>query len=377
MLRTLFLTGLLFCVTGTSVVLSPGLLASEREESEVEVGYDKGFYLQTRGGAQRLKLYGYMQALWTAVFDNGSLETNEFRVRRGRLLAAGNLLKLLEFKLHVDFTSSNPLLDYYLDFKPFSAFCLRVGQYKTPLARQFLVSATKKQFVDDTIATGAFKLDRDIGLMVHGSVGKGRFEYQMGVFNGSGKNSRQDNTDFQYVTRLAVHPLGPSPATESDISSTSPPRFSVGVAFGYNKLELDWDSDETTPLVATDRFTVAGEAAFYFHGLFSAWELFLRLDNSGEAGGVGGENRSSMGGYFQTGYLVVPRHVEIGIRGALVREDTSFSDRDQWEAGGVLNWFVLGHRLKLQLDYTALMEEIPGESLDLDHRIRLQLQGVF
>jgi len=344
--------------------------ASDGAAPEVECGYDKGFYLQRNGGAQKLKIYGYMQALWTGEFNARELETNEFRVRRGRVLASGSVISTLGFKLQVDFAASNSLLDYYLDYRPWDAVGIRVGQYKTPLGRQFLVSTSQKQFVDDTIATAEFKLDRDIGIMVHGTVEEGLFGYRIGVFNGAGKNARQDNTDFMYVARFEVAPFGPVPYAESDVKDTRAPRLSIALASAYNTVDVPTDSDEGT--VTATRYTMGGELALFWRGLYAASEVFWRFEDPMTGPGVAG-----LGGYVQAGYMVLPGHLEIGARGALVRENMDDTGDDRWEAGPVVNGFFLGHRLKLQLDYAALIDEDPQGADALDHRVRLQLQAVF
>ena len=365
-------------IIGTLVVtLAAAMLAAsaparadDEGESEVKCGYDKGFYLQRNGGAQSLKIYGYMQALWTGGFNAREVETNEFRVRRGRLLASGLMIRTLGFKLHVDFAASKPLLDYYLDYRPWEAVGIRVGQYKTPLGRQFLVSATKKQFVDDTIAMAEFKLDRDIGIMVHGTVEEGLFGYRIGVFNGSGKNARQDNTDFMYVARFELAPFGPVPYAESDVKGTRDPLLSIAIASAYNTLDTPADSDDGT--VTTARYTLGGELAFFWRGLYAASEVFWRFEDP-----MTGASVTGLGGYVQAGYMVIPKHLEIGARGAVVRAELDETGDDRWEAGPVVNGFFLGHRLKLQLDYAALIDEDPQGADTLDHRVRLQLQAAF
>ena len=356
-----------------AVALFGGIAPARADDGatpEVECGYDKGFYLQRNGGAQKLKIYGYMQALWTAGFNAREMETNEFRVRRGRLLAAGSMVRNLGFKLHVDFTASNPLLDYYLDYRPWEALGIRLGQYKTPLGRQFLASAAKKQFVDDTIATAEFKLDRDIGIMAHGTVEEGLFGYRVGVFNGAGKNALQDNTDFMYVARFELAPLGPVPYAESDVKGTRDPRLSIAIASAYNTLDIPADSDEGTVTATT--LTMGGELALFWRGLYAASEVFWRFEDPRKGVSVAG-----LGGYVQAGYMVLPGHLEIGARGALVRENMDETGDDRWEAGPVVNGFFQGHRLKLQLDYAALIDEDPQGADALDHRVRLQLQAVF
>ena len=346
--------------------------AEEGQEKAVEFGYDKGFYVQTPGGTQQLKLYGYLHGQWHMSFLDGELDSNEFQVRRGRLFVAGKIAKPLAFKVHVDFAAPRPLLDYYLDYEPVSAFGVRLGQFKTPLSRQRLVAAPKRQFIDDSIVTSAFKLDRDIGLMFHGAPGRGIFEYQAGIFNGSGSNARQDNLDLLYMARLVVNPLGPVELAEADFKGTSKPRLSIGAAAAYNVVELA-GATFTDPLVATDRLTVAGEVSFTFRGLFTTSEVFWRLDHPQN----GGDNRMSLGAFVQAGYMLFAPYLELAVRGSMVRNDLGVAAADQWEAGSVFNFYIVGQQLKLQLAYTALIDEVPQEHVQLEHRLGLRIQVKF
>lgn len=357
-------------LAAVSLLVAGPVRAGAGDPAQVECGYDKGFYLQRKGGEQKLTIYGYMQVLWTGSVHAGRLETNEFRVRRGHLLAAGSVIRTLGFKLHVDFAASQPLLDLYMDYHPWTAFGIRAGQYKTPLTRQFLASAAEKQFVDDTIATASFKLDRDIGFMAYGAVAGGVFGYKVGVFNGAGKNALQDNTDFLYVARLEVAPLGPVPLSESDVRGALDPLLSIALATAYNTLDIQRDPEGET--VTTARYNLGAELALFWRGLYAASEFFWRIEDPKR-----GVSLAGLGGYVQVGYMVLPEHLEVGVRGAMVREDIARSGDDSWEAGPVVNGFFQGHRLKLQLDYAALVDEVPLGADALDHRVRLQLQAMF
>ena len=346
------------------------------EAEEVTSGYDNGFYFQR--GDQKLKVYGYIQTLWTAEFGDESLDSNEFMVKRGRLLLSGNMVKDLGFKMHVDFAASRPLLDYFVDYVPTKAFGLRAGQFKTPLGRQFLCSAAEKQFVDDTISTSEFKADRDIGLMAHGEFSTDKVEYQAGVFNGSGKNARQDNTDLLYVARLALNPLGRMKITESDLTGGMDPLLSIAVSTAYNTLLQEAGSGNDVSTVEAKRWILSGELAFQWAGLSATSEVFWRLsDQLRVPGAIDEADLAAMGGHVQAGYFVIPSSLELGARAALVRPDSAVHNNDLTEFGFLAGWFFGGHQLKLQADYTVLVDEEPGADAVTDHRVRLQLQAAF
>ena len=354
-------------------VLSASAFAGESEAGRVECGYDGGFILWRTDDVQTLKLYGYGQVQWTGESDGSTATANEFAVRKARLLAAGRMYKNLDFKLHVDFASSRPLLDHYIDYKPVKVLSLRTGQFKAPMSRQYLTSAAQKQFIDDAVATSEFKLDRDIGVMLFGSLEAGLFAYFAGVFNGAGKNAGQDNTGFLYAVRFELAPLGPVRLSESDISGTSPARLAIGLASSLNTVQVDGGTDNGGRSTA-NRVTVGGDLTFLYRGLFATAEVFWRQESPREDVVI---DTAAMGGYVQTGYLVVPSVLEIAARGGVIRKDAEESADRSMEAGGVVNWYLSGHRLKLQLGYTLFADEVPEADMELDHRVRLMLQAAF
>ena len=248
---------------------------------------------------------------------------------------------------------------------------MRAGQFKTPLGRQWLISATRKQFVGDAIATREFKLDRDIGLMVQGEVSDGLFSYMVGAFNGAGKNARQDNNELMYVGRIQLSPLGKVKLSECFPSASQAPRLSFALATAFNSVEIE--SEDGAGTVGQDLLTMGGELAFFYRRLSAAAELFWRQEMTD---GIGSDV-SSLGGYAQAGFLLIPEVLEVAARGSMVRPENREPDADLWEAGPAVNWFLAGHRLKLQFDYTARVEESAGEDSTLDHRMRLQLQAIF
>ena len=330
------------------------------------------------GGERDLTFGGWAQFLWTGDFDEDGAAGNEFRVRRGRLKAAGEVSDDVQFKVLVDLAASKILQDFYFDYQVSDTFALRAGQCKLPMGRQFYASASKKQFVDSTRTTGEFALGRDIGLMAHGEFGEGTLQYQMGVFNGSDKNARQDNTDFMYVWRLVVNPLGPVPLSESDIKGSGP-LIAFGVASAFNTVTEDAGTDDALATVDLDIWTLGGELTFVYSGLYASSELFWRLSSPRDrpAGVEPAADLAGIGAHVQAGYFLVPGRLELGVRGAMVRKDVDVDDDDEMEAGPVVNWFFDGHKLKLQADYAALLDEAPGADAVTDHRVRVQLQAAF
>src|SRR4029077_9016729 len=57
-----------------------------------------------------------------------------------------------------------------------------------------------------------------------------------GAFNTTGRNgSANPGTDFLYLARFVVNPLGPVPYSEGDFGPTESPLFSIGASYGYER----------------------------------------------------------------------------------------------------------------------------------------------
>ncbi len=351
------------------VCVSPALLSA----ADAQVDYDEGFVL--RSGERSFKLGGYLQTWHQSLVEDGQLTTNEFRIVRARFGAKAVVTRWLSFRVVTDLTKSNVLLDCYFDAKLAPWATLRVGQMKVPFVRQAYLSDSAQEFVGVSMATGDYKLPRDLGAMFRGSFADGVLELQLAALNGAGTNARQDNADLLWVGRLVLHPLGPTPLIEAELSGHGPARLALGVSGTFNHVSERRPSDEEGAedlAVETDRAMAAGELTFLWRGLHLGLEGMLRHDEV-----EGGGGRDGFGGYAQTSYMLLPPYLQLGARASMLRPDTDTSEADRFEAAGVLSGYVDGHRLKLQLEVAALAEERAGQADVLQQRILLQVQAKF
>jgi len=155
-----------------------------------------------------LKLSGYSQVQYT----HWEGDREDFSIRRARLGLRGSLLKNIDYSLQVDAVRSPVLLDARVDITLFPQAKLSFGQFKVPFSLENLTSSSALDLVDrtqsvkkicpaqDIGATG-----RDIGMTVSGKFSW--IEYSLGVFNGSGINTRDRNDRKDMVGRLVVRPF--------------------------------------------------------------------------------------------------------------------------------------------------------------------------
>lgn len=395
---------------------------TDEDGSRVVMTYDKGFNLKTADGRFGLKLGGWAHFMWTGRFESGPYtqwkeiawtdgdgahqsafykaadtadETNEFKLRRARLVVKAKMFRDLHAFVLVELVKEMPFLDYFLTYQPLPEIGIRIGQFKTPLSRQFLMIPWRRSFVSTAGAAARFNLDRDLGIMLLGSVADKKFEYQVGMFNGSEKANKQDNTKFEVVARVATHPLGPVPEFEGDFKNTSKPLLSIGFSGAYNPMKKNFyikRGDTRTDAkgnsltlfdsksIDADRMTLAADLTFLYRGFFFTGEFFyesLWPDDNFKADLIKSDPNqdgriNSLGWYFQAGYFVWKKKIELIARASMVRLNMEISDDDKWEAAGGINFYPFGYTWQIQTEYAYLLDLVPGGSDLVAHQVRVQ-----
>ncbi len=177
------------------------------------------------------KLSGYIEGWYRADDSDLSSQTtaakkvdNEFRVRRARLTASGNLTEALGYKLTASLDGPSPassastvkLWDAYMTYK-FNPFAIvTLGQLKYDFSLEGLeatpdrVPVLRAEVINDIAGKlgtkgGSF---RDIGAKVNGGFKKALgLTYGVGFINGSGINTGDNNADKDIVGRVTVSPV--------------------------------------------------------------------------------------------------------------------------------------------------------------------------
>lgn len=170
------------------------------------------------------KISGFVQGLYQANMKNdGELKDNTLRMRRVRMSVEGKLTKSLSYKIQGDFSRSPMLVDAFLKYKLCNEFAIQVGQFKTPFTLESPINPVNLEIFDygesvqklvgysDVCGVGG--LGRDIGIMATGNLfpieGKDftLVTYSLGLFNGNGPTTTDNNNRKDIVGRLEVHPM--------------------------------------------------------------------------------------------------------------------------------------------------------------------------
>ena len=395
---------------------------AESRVAETSYRIGKGFTMASKDGRFSLQIrvrfqFRYDLEHYNTVGEAAKAMAQSVQVRRMRLILQGNVFSpYVKYRLQFGFSPRdmqndlpnepgsirrNPLRDIKIEIDRLRDFNLSFGQFKTPFSRQRMLSSSAMNLVDRSIVNAEFNLDRDIGVQLNskdvGGLGH-RLAYYAGVFLGEGRNSF-DLSDFGmlYVGRLEVLPFGKfEDATEGDIDRSRKPGLALAGAYAYHDrahaargVVGDYPADHGT----TNFHHMTADILFKWRGLSLVTAVHLRKGFNRKNGGAVDDTgapidtvaaRSGLGWFGQLGYVVPKIPLELVGRYGLVRNiygaKSSMISAD--EAGGGLNWYFVGHDLKLQVDYfrlwDATMGATPAEALRHGtDRMRIQLALYF
>jgi phosphate-selective porin OprO/OprP len=334
---------------------------------KIEVGYKKGAYIKTPDDRYSLKLNVRTQGLFKYENQEDAKDTASFSVKRARLLAGGNMFyPWMQYFTQVTLEGSSAALrDAYIEAAYYDWAKPRIGQYKVPFDREFLTSAFSLELIDRSIASNTFNLGRDIGVQVSGKFLQDQFNYAVGMFNGSGANQVNQDQNFMYVGRLVYTPWGPFPYSEGALDTPASPKLAVGAAGAYMPgLEPGERKTLAGPLgntsivpVNSDVYELTADLTFKYLNFFFEGGYYFRNIDPEKPTTYGSEN--AQGFFLQGGYFLVPKKFELAGRYSWVNpnDPNQTNDNEQQEYTGGLSYYIDGHNLKLQANYSYFDNE--------------------
>jgi hypothetical protein len=371
-------------------------------DAAVGVGLGRGVELRSAEDRFVLTVRGRVQLRASASVPGveGDPADLAFQVRRARLVLRGALrdsdldlyvqLGLAPQDLEPDLPV--PIRDAAVTWSRLRDLQIRFGQMKVPFNRERVISSSALQLVDRSIANAELNLDRDVGLQLLSDdlfgLG-GRLRYHLGVFGGEGRNRWGPGPGLLYVGRVEVQPFGgfDDAYSEGDLTRDARPRLAVGGSVAFNHLSVRERSTHGAFFAsgAHDSLSAQGDLMFKVRGLSLLGELLWRRStpsrvepggSESDAGGAtGGTSRSALGWMAQLGYAL-PAGAEVAVRFAEVRplDGVVSSVETRREATAGASWYVRGHDLKVQADYTVAFADPAGP---LVHLGRVQTQVFF
>jgi hypothetical protein len=376
----------------------------------------RGFYLRTEDGTFELRLSGYVQAGYEGAVRSTGMpdETpgtydqwrnlSAFNLRRAKLLVGGFVLRPeLRYFVELDLAKlyqrdylvwhdqtnrlsslRSPLEDVWVEVELRKWLVARAGQLRVPFGREHQIQESKLHLVDTSVVDRSFTLDRDLGVMLHGTCPRERVGWQLAVMNGNGPNRLHDTGDLLYVARVLAAPLGKVLFASPDKACDCKPHLTLGGSFAYRRARLDGGlgalggvatAGSLAQVVApaldrVDVFQVGAELALKWKRLtllgeyvwrrqHNKWETVESTFYPGKEFGA-----SYWGAYGQAGFYAIKQKLEVVGRYAFAEPHgfgLSVWDQEQLpravhEATLGVNYFHAGHNAKVMLDGAYVLE---------------------
>lgn len=186
------------------VAQAPQATAPSKEKSIVDVA--KALLPKSKDGAISLK--GYVQGRYTIYEETG--KSDGFSIKSAYIVPYGTITPGWDFEVEIDAADTtgkvlrNAFIEYN-EFKPWTR--LRLGQQKPYFSEEYWTSSAAIDTIERSKAVTSLSAERDIGLNLLGDAADGRVKYGVGVFNGSGVNTLEDNNGKDVAGRVMLAPL--------------------------------------------------------------------------------------------------------------------------------------------------------------------------
>jgi len=331
-------------------------------------------FLRDPAGRIAMSLRGFMQLRYVVDHEaepRGRIIASGFNLERLRLTwSAWMWSRRLRVRLQPELGgTASSLRDGFLEYQHCAALWLRGGQFKLPLLRQVLASDESTLFADRALFV-AHQHQRDVGVTAGGALLGGKLGYQAAALNGAGQNKVNDNIDLRYTARVTVAPLGPVPRNEGDVKHE--PRRLVELSLGgmydltpNGDLDGDGKLDDVDGDGRADNASVlalAAGAALRWRGAAVEAEYLRRREDEG----AGRERRTLHGWFVQGSYNW--RGVVSGARMGLEQpsplglgqSERSALPEQRWEVSLLAGFARAGHPLRVNGEFTSLVEQAPG-----------------
>lgn len=329
----------------------------------VHVSPDEGLSVRSTDGNFLLRLGIQSQFRYELRVRDGDVDTTSFNAQMVRPQLRGHVFRpWITYFVQAEVAGTGArMLDYQIDVQPWPWLGLRVGQFVPSFSRAFMTPVPVLQFPDFSYAEVYFRADRDLGAMLHGAVGEGRFEYYAGVYNGNGMNrGGNDKTSMMLMARLAWNPLGALAYTETPtLAAERPWRFGVALNAYADTVNVTRQVvDPMTSMLVTQRTgdqqnTTAGAEFTLRGGPFSlVSEGYLRWLRKAD-----GTSAQQWGAFAQLALMLPGQRVELGARFNALYTNMDSSNA-VLGAEALATWYVLGNHLKAQLRYAFVHADV-------------------
>ena len=309
---------------------------------------------------------------------------NNMLIRRARLKFDGFAFSpKLKYKIELglsnrdisganEFNNNSPryILDAVIMWNFYENFELWAGQTKLPGNIERVVSSANLQLINRSILNSRFNIDRDIGVQIRHHINLGEnfvIREKVAFSQGEGRNVTVGNLGgHQYTSRVEFLPFGlfksKGDYVQGDLKREPKPKLMVGVTYDLNNDAVRTRSNSGTYMMTSTGYYQTDIATFFLDGMFK-YKGFAFMgeyanreadnpvaveEDGTETGDIvlEGDAINFQGSYlFKNNYEVTGRYSAINYY-----KITEVSDVDQYTLG--LSKYVVGHKLKVQTDFT-------------------------
>lgn len=288
---------------------------------------------------------------------------SSFFLKRACLYLTGKPAPHLDYHFQFDFALP-AIIDACLSYRPLRQLGIKAGQYKVPFSIENTVySPLKFEFIDYPLGLtrlmglndlcGLRSTGRDIGVSLYGGFiqrdDRTLINYEIGLFNGEGINTRDRNRSKDLAAQLSLHPLEGLQISASGYRGTYGPeslrriRYGAGICYDRRAIVVrsEWIGGET--------------------GIPAS-------DGSGS-----GRVLESRGWYAMGGWRITPAWMPV-VRYDTLLEDCSSRQSRQSNCTAGAVWQPIRH-LRCQINYT--FEHYAARGKSDRNVVSLQVSGIF
>jgi hypothetical protein len=333
----------MLCLTVLMLGLPAGILHAQAEPAGVQAG----------ARVLRVSFTGWIQPRYEFSHVAGGENLSSFLLRRARLDVQGTVLdERLTFRIMPDFSRAATLRDGWTDFAFSPALRVRFGQFTVPFQWHRYVGPRRQHFAERGVPseTFGFPNGRDVGIMVHGRNTGETVQWQIGVFDGAGRNVAASNSSGNMASgRLSLALLGTLPREEMDLVPSPSPLVSAGGGVqGATRNEARAWALQRSAGDRADWLTGTGDIQVRWRGFSLAADGYLRRVWPDD-GAV--DSYTGAAGMISTGMTIIPNRLDAVARWSTLRLDRNEPDTGHRQWGGGLNIYAIGHDSKIRIQY--------------------------
>ncbi len=384
-------------------VLKASARHAQQLQQQVTAGYDRGFFVRSPENNFRLNIRGYIQVGYifgySTVGNAQNINTlgqptgppavgdaSEFNMRRARLIFSGHAFSpRFIYEVSGDFAGSSNTNGYlqmkttYAGYRLMKGVLLRAGVLRVPFTYLSDYPVTGDDFGSFPLLSTPFNAERSLGLDVSGKFFSDHFTYDVQVNNGSKASNVGTAIDNRLGYYLRVQYSSGGRVARFKNEGAIHPRhhlaWMIGAGLGYetqNSSAGAFPSPQTSLSIAGlstpdgagfypkfsangSLYRATGDAHLKFEGIDASTTIFFQQYNDRPPAGSSTDNfvaafgrRSlfEMAYYGELGYFLVPGKWQIVSRaGELLTES---GDKQMFEYGLGLNWYIYGRGARLQ-----------------------------